>query len=120
MIQLKDLDLEMTEVLDGDLGSIVGGDSFHQKGFIGLDGISNQGLSASWKIKGTATTLGANSNGTLSVDTNLNSNLQLTGAVNVSDGAYKANVVYKPTNNLSIGFGGKSDGSASFGVGYSY
>jgi hypothetical protein len=27
MIQLKDLDLEMTEVIDGELGSIVGGDS---------------------------------------------------------------------------------------------
>ena len=30
MIQLKDLDLEMTEVLDGELGSIVGGDSISE------------------------------------------------------------------------------------------
>jgi hypothetical protein len=33
MIQLKDLDLEMTEVLDGDLGSIVGGSDFGFGGF---------------------------------------------------------------------------------------
>jgi hypothetical protein len=120
MIQLKDLDMEMTEVLEGDLGFVVGGDSYHQKGFVGLNGVSGEGATASWKIKNTSTTVGAASNGTLSVDTNLNSNLQFTGAVNVNNGASKANVIYKPTDSLSVGVGGKSDGSLSVGLGYSY
>jgi hypothetical protein len=40
MIQLKDLDMEMTEVLNGDLGSIVGGDSA-SSGLSGLKSTSS-------------------------------------------------------------------------------
>lgn len=120
MIQLNDLSKELTEVMDGDLELVVGGGSFNKRGFIGLDGANGQGFSATWKIKDTATTLGGTSNGTLSADTNLNPNLQLTGAVNVGNGAYNANAIWKPNNDFSIGIGGTSNGSATVGLGWTY
>jgi hypothetical protein len=55
MIQLKDLDLEMTEVLDGELGSIVGGGfGFTESGW-GFDSSSlGSGLSYSSPVSSTS------------------------------------------------------------------
>jgi hypothetical protein len=65
MIQLKDLDMEMTEVLDCDLGSIVGGDS----AVSGLSGLKSTGSLSSLVIKSEGNLLSNTNTSSLSYTT---------------------------------------------------
>jgi hypothetical protein len=123
MILLNDLrneQKELIEVPNDELVSVVGGAPFNQQGFFGVNGATNQGVSATLKIPNTATNLGANTNGTVSFDTNLSPQLQVTGAANLNNGAFKADAALKATDSLSVGIGGSSDGSVRGGIGFTF
>jgi hypothetical protein len=123
MIQLNNLrneQKELIEVPNDELVSVVGGAPFNDKGFAGLSGASNQGVNAVLKLPNTATNLGANTNGTLSIDTNLSPKFQVTGAANINNGAFKADANLKATDSLSVGIGGSSDGSVRGSIGFTF
>jgi hypothetical protein len=111
MIQLKDLDLEMTEVLDGELGSVVGGSDFGFGGFSSSNYSSPMSLGTSlqdFMTPSTSSTVGLSYNGNIKND-------GWTGlGVKYTSGASSYNANLSGTMGFSTPTGNSSSVEASY------
>jgi hypothetical protein len=124
MIQLKDLDMEMTEVLDIDLGLLVGAgynQSTHFKPLYTTNSLSTV-LGGSLDIGHSSTSIGytntTNSSGVgnssvVKFSSDLSPNFAVTGSANLSNGNVSGGFTYQNGGFSATG----SAGSGSFSLG---